>query len=111
MNGADIEGEILSFEALVPRDDFLDDIGMNSDPLLAFKAKSDPDTFYYHEAMKQEDKKDFLEAMEKEINSQLDQGVYSLVKRSAVPKGFDILPAVWSLRRKRDIKTSEIKKT
>ena len=43
------------------------------------------------------------------INTQIKQGVFSLVKRAQVPTGVQILPAVWSLRRKRDMKTSKIK--
>jgi Reverse transcriptase (RNA-dependent DNA polymerase) len=77
---------------------------------MAYKATSDPDTLYYHEAMRQDDKDEFLRAMEKEINTQVDYGVYTLIPRNAVPQGVKVLPAVWSLRRKRDIKTSEIKK-
>ena len=77
---------------------------------MAYKASSDPDTMYYHEAMKQPDKQQFLEAMEKEIESQVEQGVYMIVPRSSVPEGTRVLPAVWQMRRKRDIKTQEIKK-
>jgi hypothetical protein len=36
--------------------------------------------------------------------------VYSIIKRSKVPQGATILPAVWALRRKRDISIGTIKK-
>lgn len=60
-NGDDIPGQMLSLQAMFPRDDgMLDDEGP-----LAFKASTDPDTMYYHQAMKEPDKNDFLKAMEK----------------------------------------------
>jgi len=32
-------------------------------PLYAFKAKTDPDTMYLHEALKEPDQKEFIQAM------------------------------------------------
>ena len=40
------------------------------DPLLALKAVSDPDTLYYHQAMKEEDRDMFKECMKKEVTDQ-----------------------------------------
>ena len=37
------------------------------DPLLAFKAASDPDTLYYHQAMKEKDRDQFEASMVKEV--------------------------------------------
>jgi len=65
---------------------------------------------YMHQAMKQPDTKDFQKAMEKEMKDQLDAGVLELIKRSDVPKGATLLPAVWQMKRKRDIKTRQVKK-
>ena len=36
-------------------------------PLLAYKASTDPDTMYMHEAMREPDKVECLKAMEKEV--------------------------------------------
>ena len=36
-------------------------------PLFAFKAKTDPDTMYLHEAMCQPNQKEFIYAMDKEL--------------------------------------------
>ena len=47
---------------------------------------------------------------DKEIDQQVQGGVYSIVKRSSIPKMATLLPCVWQLTRKRDIITGEIKK-
>jgi hypothetical protein len=97
--------EILSFQALSPRDDSV------LEEIYALKAKtSDPDTLYLHEARRQPDWSNFQEAMEMEIEQQVSGGIYSIMKRSEVPEGATILKAIWQLRRKRDVRTNEIKK-
>jgi hypothetical protein len=65
---------------------------------------------YLHEALKEPDQGKFIEAMEKEIAQQVQRRVYSIIKKSKVPQGAMILPAVWALRRKQDIRTGAIKK-
>jgi hypothetical protein len=102
----EIEGEIFSFQALFTQDDEF----IRNNGLLAFKAKADPDTMYLHQALKEPDREKFIQAMEKEVEQQVQKGVYSIIKRSEVPKGATVLPAVWQLRCKRDVRTSEIKK-
>ena len=64
-------------------------------PLLlsAMGATNDPDTLYYHEAMKAPDRQEFIKAMEKEIESQLQMGVYQLTRRDQVPEDATVLPA------------------
>ena len=104
----EIPGEIFSFQAMFPHDDGYDD-NVHGD-IMAFKAKADPDTLYLHEALREPDKQKFIEAMEKEIDSQVEMGVYQIIRKDQVPKGATVLPAVWQLRRKRDIRTGEIKK-
>ena len=107
----DIEGEILCLEAMFP--DHVQEhnmIRMEQDPLYAYKATSDPDTMYMHEAMREKDAEQFKAAMVKEVKDQMDGKVFSLVPKSQVPKDKVILPAVWQMRRKRDIKTKEVKK-
>ena len=76
----------------------------------AFAASKDPDTMYYHEAMKEPDKKEFLKAMEKEVQSHTDNGVWELVRKEDVPNNQKILPAVWAMKRKRRIATREVYK-
>ena len=67
-------------------------------PILAFKAHTDPDTMYRHEAMREPDRDEFIKAMNKEINDQMKNGNFSIVRRSQVPKGKLILPAARSKR-------------
>jgi hypothetical protein len=79
-------------------------------PLVAFKATSDPDTMYLHEAMKEPDGGKFVKAIDKEVRDQMDNGNFSIIPKIQVPKGEKILPTVWQMKKKRDIKTRKIKK-
>jgi len=96
----EVPGEIFTFQALYPQDDT-----HIATPLQAFKATADPDTLYLHEAMREQDWPEFQAAMQLEIDQQLQMKVYSLIKRSEVPKVATILPAVWQLRQKKDVRT------
>ena len=100
-NKNEIEGEIL-------REGY--PIDQVNDDLIAYKASTDPDIMYMHEAMRQPDRDKFVSAMQKEINDQMKNKNFSIVKRSEVPSDKSILPAVWQMRRKRDIKSRTIKK-
>ncbi|GFH52929.1 hypothetical protein CTEN210_09405 [Chaetoceros tenuissimus] len=101
----DIEGEIFCLSALFPdRED------TEENPLLAFKANADPDTLYHHEAMKQPDRKEFIKSMQKEVDDQMKNNNFTVIKRELVPEGEKIFPAVWQMRRKREILTGAIKK-
>jgi hypothetical protein len=78
--------------------------------LLAYKASTDPDTMYYHEAMKEPDRKQFLTAIEKECEAHYKEGNYKLIKRSKLPEGATLLSSVWQMKRKRKPSTGEISK-
>jgi hypothetical protein len=65
---------------------------------------------YFHEAMQEGDKAEFLKAMKKEWEDQMDNGNFTIIHRSEVPEGAKVLPAVWQMKRKRDIKTRQVKK-
>jgi hypothetical protein len=99
------EVDLLSMEAIAPDAD-LDHFHIH--PLLAMTVSNDPDTLQYHEAMKADDKEEFVKAMQEEVQGQIDNRVYSLVLRSSVPKHIKVLPAVWAMRRKRKASTGEI---
>ena len=81
-----------------------------TDDLVVAKAQCDPDTMYYHQAMQQPDRDEFKAAMTKEVEDQFSNGNFEIVLRKSVPKGSTILPAVWQMRRKRDIITGAIRK-
>ena len=70
--------------------------------LFAFKAKRDPDTMYYHEAMKAHDRPRFVEAVNKEIDSLQSTNTFTIVPRTSILEGTRILPMVWNMRRKRN---------
>ena len=102
-----VEGEIFCFTTLCP--DGENPIE-NNDPLYVYKTTADPDTLYHHEAMKEPDKAEFKKAMQKEIDDRMRDKNFSVILKSELPQGATVLPAVWQLRRKRDIKTRKIKK-
>ena len=79
-------------------------------PLQAFKATTDPDTMYFHEALKQPDRKEFIKAMDKELTDQMNHGNFTVVHKDTVPEDATVLPTVWALRRKRRQDTGEIYK-
>ena len=80
------------------------------DDMHAMKATADPDTLYYHEAMKEPDADKFKEAMLKEWVDQEANNNFSIIPISQVPEGKSILPALWQMRRKREVSTGKIKK-
>ena len=97
-------------QAIYPDADVNSLKGFDENPLLAHKVSADPDTMWMHQAIKQPDKKQFVKAMKKEWQDQLDNGNFSVTHRRNVPQGATILPAVWQMKRKRCIKTRQIKK-
>ena len=103
-----LPGELFSLATMFPIDDTMDQ------PHSAFycykAADSDPDTMYHHQAMQQPDREQFCKAMQKEMDDQMADGNFKLVQRDKIPIGTKIFPAVWQMRRKRDIKTQEVKK-
>ena len=80
-----------------------------SDPI-AFAASSDPDIMYLHEAMKQPDKREFVQAMVDEVTTHTERGHWKIIPILDVPTGTKILPAVWAMRRKRKILSREVYK-
>jgi hypothetical protein len=101
-----VPGEIFCHQTLCPEGTR----ACGEDPFLAYKASTDPDTMYMHEAMKEPDRDEFVKAMKKEVADQMENGNFSVVRIDEVPEGSTILPAVWQMKRKRDIRTREVKK-
>ena len=99
-------GEDDEYYDALHREDYKIQDDMN-DPI-SFAASSDPDTLYYHEAMKATDAKEFIKAMSKEFNDHCERGHGELIPIEEVPTGEKILDAVWSMKRKEDIKTQKI---
>ena len=63
---SEIPCEIFTHSALFPTDDS-EGVHASSNPLMAFKASTDPDTMYMHEAMPEPDREEFRNAMQKEV--------------------------------------------
>ena len=99
-----IEGETFSISAMFP------EIETEKNPLVVMKATSDPDTMCVHEAMKEPDKEHFKKAMKKEWSDQLSNGNFVVRHKADIPNGATILPAVWQMKRKRDIISRSVKK-
>jgi hypothetical protein len=97
-NGSATPGEIFCPQALFP--DPYSSSEEEQNPLTAYKATADPDTMYFHEAMRA-----LIQAMEKEVGDQMANGNFTIVRRKDVPKGHTIFRAVWQMKRKRDIQT------
>ena len=75
------------------------------DPIQAYAASADPDTLYHHEAMREPDREKFMTAMVKEFRDQWDNGNFVLKRRTDIPEGARVLPAVWAMKRKRKVLT------
>jgi hypothetical protein len=79
--------------------------------LIAFMASTNQDTMYFHqEAMKAPDRDQFKKALVKEVNDHIENHNWELIPREYVPKGITVLPSIWSMKRKRDIKTQQVYK-
>ena len=96
------------YETLV--DDYDEGDFSEQHPMVAYTASSDPDTMYHHEAMRQPDRKQFIDAMDKEVLTQEGAGNWTLTLLNKVPRGSTVLPAVWQMKRKRHISTREVYK-
>ena len=85
------------------------DNDMTADPI-ALAASADPDTMYFHQAMKQPDRRQFQQAMQDEVNAHQNNGHWIIVPRSEVPSTYRVVQSVWAMKRKRRIKTREVYK-
>ena len=79
------------------------------DPL-AFLASQQQDTMYYHQALKEPDRDEFIKAIVKEVNDHTERKHWELIPQEQVPKGERIVQSIWSMKRKRDIKTRKVYK-
>ena len=76
---------------------------------IAFHAEMMGDIMYFQQALKQPDAEQFVHAIVKEVNGHVENNHWELVTRDAVPNDAQIVPSVWSMRRKRDLTTNEVK--
>ena len=97
--------DFVTFEALS-----INPQNKSQDPILVFKATADPDTMYYHEAMREPDADQFKRAMQEEIDSCTKNKTWKIFKSVELPTGSRVLPAVWAMKSKRRIATQEVYK-
>jgi hypothetical protein len=102
--------EYMAFESLLLPYDHDDWSEWCEQELFAFKASTDPDTMYYHQAMREPDKERFQEAIRKECEAHFKESNYKLIPRSEVLQGAPLLSSVWQMKRKRKPSTGEISK-
>jgi hypothetical protein len=77
---------------------------------LSMIAKADEDTMYWDQAMKQPDSDKFLEAAFDEIKTHEDKKHWEVVPIEDLPENTPVLDPVWSMKRKRRLKTNEVYK-
>jgi hypothetical protein len=85
-----IEVAYLSYYEVLHEDDYKLQDDMN-DPIAFLSRTSDPDMMYFHEAIRQPDREDFIKAIIKEVNDHIKRKHWILVPREDVPKGTKIL--------------------
>ena len=70
-----------------------------------FVTSNNSDNLYYHQAMKAPNTREFHKAIIKEVNAHRKQKNWERIPIEHVPKQEQVLPSVWELEFKRDIKT------
>jgi hypothetical protein len=73
-------------------------------------AKTDQDTMYWDQAMKQPDSQQFLEAALNEIQTHEVNKHWEVVPINELPDSTPVLDPVWSMKRKRHLRTNEVYK-
>ncbi len=68
---------------------------------IAFLAEMMGDIMYLHQALHQPDSHEFVEAVIKKVNGHVERKHWAIVKGDTVPEDIEVLPSVWSMRRKR----------
>jgi Reverse transcriptase (RNA-dependent DNA polymerase) len=81
-----------------------------SHPLTFAANRVDSDTMHMRQAMRQPDRKQFVMAMQDEINAHTKNRHWEVIERLQVSEGAKILPSVWAMKRKRRVSTKEVYK-
>jgi len=80
------------------------------DDPISFLTKTDADTMYLHQALREPDRDQFIKAVIKEVNDHIVRKHWDLILISQVPKDQKVLDAVWSMKRKRHLLTRKVYK-
>ena len=85
-------------------------IQQDLDSPITYLAKTDRDTMYLHQALREPDREKFVQAVIKEMNDHIVRDHWKLIPISQVPANQKVLDAVWSMKRKRHLLTGEVYK-
>jgi Reverse transcriptase (RNA-dependent DNA polymerase) len=77
---------------------------------MALLSRVDQDTMYWDQAMKAVDSHKFVDAAIKEVETHVENKHWCTIPLNEVPDGTKILDCVWSMKRKRRLKTNEVYK-
>ena len=77
---------------------------------IVFAASSNPETMYYHQAIKETDSDKFEKAIIQELNSHNKRGHWKIIHWYQVPEGQGVIPSELEMHRKHDIKTRKVYK-
>jgi hypothetical protein len=77
---------------------------------IAFLAEMMGDVMYLHQALRQPDSKEFVEAVIKKVIGHVDNNHWKLIPHTEVPEGTEVVPSVWALQHKRDLTTGKVTK-
>jgi hypothetical protein len=77
---------------------------------IAFFAEIMGDIMYLHQALRQPDAREFMEAVIKEVNGHINNDHWKLIPHTEVPEGTEVVPSVWTMQRKRDLTTGRVTK-
>ena len=77
---------------------------------MSLMAQTDADTMYWDQAIKQPDAEEFIQAAISEVTTHQQNGHWKVIPKEKVPKNTKVLDSVWSMKRKRRVKTNKVYK-
>jgi hypothetical protein len=77
---------------------------------IMFLAEMMGEIMYLHQALRQPDAREFVEAVIKEVNGHIDNNHWKLIPHTEVPEGTEVVPSVWAMQRKQDLTTGRVTK-
>ncbi len=77
---------------------------------IVFLAEMMGEVMHLHQALRQPDAREFVEAVIKEVNSHINNNHWKLIPCTKVPEGTEVVPSVWAMQRKQDLTTGRVTK-
>ncbi len=77
---------------------------------ITFLSEMMGDNMYLHQALRQPDAREFVEAVIKEVNGHINNDHWKLIPRTKVPEGTEVVASVWAMQRKQDLTTGRVTK-